>query len=259
MKITVVLPTYNEADNLETMVMSLLDLPLPLNIIVVDDNSPDGTGTIADQLAKAIPGKVEVLHRPKKNGLGRAYKAGFQRALATGADFIVQMDCDFSHSPHYLLQMAEAMNTTHADVVVGSRYVPGGELDERWDKWREFLSAWANIYARTLLRLKTKDTTAGYKMWRRPVLEAIDLERIISNGYIFQVEMTYLTQKLGFIQKEIPIYFEDRRIGKSKMDVPVKIEAAYRVLELLWKHRGIERADPRPAADHPAPYTPLSG
>jgi dolichol-phosphate mannosyltransferase len=258
-KITVVLPTYNEADNLETMVKSLLDLSLPLNIIVVDDNSPDGTGAIADRLAQQNPRHVEVLHRPKKQGLGRAYKAGFQRALVTHADFIVQMDCDFSHSPHYLLQMAEVMATTNAEVVVGSRYVPGGELDERWDKWREWLSAWANVYARAILRLKTKDATAGFKMWRRSVLEAIDLERVISNGYIFQVEMSYLTQKLGFIQKEIPIYFEDRRIGKSKMDVPVKIEAAYRVLELLWKHRAIERAEPRPKPEQPTPYTPLSG
>ena len=256
MKITVVLPTYNEADNLETMVKALLALPLPLDVIVVDDSSPDGTGKIADDLAQYYPTQVEVLHRPRKNGLGRAYKAGFQRALTTGADYIVQMDCDFSHSPHYLLQMADALTTSDVDVVVGSRYVPGGELDERWDRWREYLSAWANIYARTILRLKAKDATAGFKMWRRGTLEAIDLDRVISNGYVFQVEMTYLTQKLGFTYREIPIYFEDRRIGKSKMDIPVKIEAAYRVLELLWKHRGIERA--LPAATPPPPYTSFS-
>ncbi len=256
MKITVVLPTYNEAENLETMVKALIALPISLTIIVVDDNSPDGTGAIADALAQMYPSHVEVLHRAQKNGLGRAYKAGFQRALITGADYIVQMDCDFSHSPHYLLQMAEILTTSDVGVVVGSRYVPGGELDERWDRWREFLSAWANLYARAWLRLQAKDATAGFKMWRRGILEAIDLERIISNGYIFQVEMTYLTQKLGFTFREIPIYFEDRRIGKSKMDIPVKIEAAYRVLELLWKHRGIERAVP--LSDVPPPYTSFS-
>lgn len=242
MKLTVVLPTYNEADNLEAMVTALLALPLGVAVIVVDDNSPDGTGAIADRLAQAHPNRVEVIHRPRKNGLGRAYKAGFSRALANGSDFIVQMDCDFSHSPHYLPEMLETLTRIGADVVIGSRYVAGGKLDERWDRWREALSAWANIYARSILRLKARDATAGFKLWRREVLQAIDLERIISNGYIFQVEMTYLTQKLGFTHCEIPIYFEDRRIGKSKMDVPVKIEAAYRVLELLWKHRGIQRA-----------------
>src|SRR5690606_17878413 len=124
----------------------------------------------------------------RKNGLGRAYIDGFERALANGTDIVVQMDCDFSHSPHYLLQMAKLLGETDADVIVGSRYVPGGELDERWARWREYLSAWANIYARTILRLKVRDATAGFKMWRRHVLEAINLERIISNGYIFQVE-----------------------------------------------------------------------
>lgn len=242
MQIAVVLPTYNEAENIATMSAALLALPLDLRVIIVDDNSPDGTGALADELAQAHPTRVQVLHRPRKNGLGRAYKAGFARALEMGVEAIVQMDCDFSHSPQYLVPMAETLRESGVDVVVGSRYVPGGELDERWSWWREWLSAWANVYARSLLRLGVRDATAGFKLWRREVLEAIDMERVISNGYIFQVEMAYLTQKLGFTPREIPIYFEDRRIGHSKMDIPVKIEAAYRVLELLWKHRGIERA-----------------
>jgi len=241
-KIVVVLPTYNEADNIIAMSNALLALALDLSIIIVDDNSPDGTGKLADQLADAYPNRVRVLHRAEKNGLGCAYKAGFAQALAMNPDAIVQMDCDFSHSPDYLPVMAQALQEPNIDVVVGSRYVTGGELDERWSWWRELLSAWANFYARSILRLKARDATAGFKMWRSDVLRAIDLERIISNGYIFQVEMTYLTQKLGFRYHEIPIYFEDRRIGQSKMDIPVKLEAAYRVLELLWKHRRIQRA-----------------
>ena len=247
MNIAVVLPTYNEADNIVAMTNALLALPLDLSVIIVDDNSPDGTGVLADQLVEAHPAQIEVLHRAQKNGLGCAYKAGFARALAMNVDAIVQMDCDFSHSPEYLPIMAETLREPHVDVVVGSRYVSGGQLDKQWSWWRELLSAWANFYARTILRLKARDATAGFKMWRRDVLEAIDLARIISNGYIFQVEMTYLTQKLGFQHREIPIYFEDRRIGQSKMDIPVKLEAAYRVLELLAKHRGIQRAvlDPK--------------
>ena len=251
MKLAVVLPTYNEADNLEAMVQALLALPLDLFLIVVDDNSPDGTGMLADRLAESHPGRIEVLHRARKTGLGRAYKAGFTRALRTRADAIVQMDCDFSHSPSYLLLMLETLKTNDVDVVVGSRYVPGGQLDDRWSWWREYLSAWANVYARVILRLEAHDATAGFKIWKREVLEAIDLERVISNGYVFQVEMTYLAQKLGFRHREIPIYFEDRRIGHSKMNVPVKIEAAYRVIELLWKHRGIERASTK--AETPVP------
>lgn len=242
MKIAVVLPTYNEADNIIAMTNALLALPLDLSIVIVDDNSPDGTGKLANQLAQTHPHRVQVLHRAEKNGLGCAYKAGFRRALTMNPTTIVQMDCDFSHSPDYLPVMAKALQDPQIDVVVGSRYIKGGELDEGWSWWRELLSAWANFYARSILRLKARDATAGFKMWRSDVLRAIDLERIISNGYIFQVEMTYLTQKLGFHYHEIPIYFEDRRIGQSKMDIPVKLEAAYRVLELLWKHRGIQRA-----------------
>jgi dolichol-phosphate mannosyltransferase len=234
---TVVIPTYNEANNLPVMAAELLALDLDaLQILVVDDDSPDGTGQIADDLAKRYPSRIHVMHRQGKLGLGTAYVQGFTWALEHGADYIIQMDADFSHSPTYLPQFVELIK--NYDVVVGSRYVVGGQLDERWSWGRWFLSWWANsVWVRLILGLKTKDATAGFKCWRRSALERIGLERIRSNGYIFQVEMCYVAEKLGFRIKEIPIYFEDRRIGQSKMSVPVKLEAALRVFELLWRHR----------------------
>jgi dolichol-phosphate mannosyltransferase len=240
-KVMVVIPTYNEADNLPAMAGELLALDVPrLEMLIVDDNSPDGTGEIADNLVKHHPGRVHVLHRPGKGGLGTAYIAGFSYALEHAADLIVQMDADFSHSPNYIPQFLEAI--PGYDVVVGSRYVAGGRLDERWSWWRYFLSWWANsIYTRLILGLRTKDATAGFKCWRRSTLEGIGLERVRSNGYVFQVEMAYLTEKLGYRVLEIPIYFEDRRIGRSKMTVPVKIEAALRTWQIRWRHRNAGR------------------
>lgn len=239
MQTTVVIPTYNEAENLGAMVEALFALPLSrLTLILIDDNSPDGTGEIADHLAAMYAGRIDVVHRSGKLGLGTAYNIGFRRALAQGAEVIIQMDADFSHSPSYLPVMVEALRGDRADVVVGSRYVPGGELDERWSWWRYFLSWWANeVYARAVLNIQTRDATAGFKAWRRATLDAIGLDRVRSNGYVFQVEMAYLTEKLGFRVLEIPIYFEDRRIGKSKMTVPVKLEAAWRVWQIRWRHR----------------------
>jgi dolichol-phosphate mannosyltransferase len=237
----VVIPTYNEADNLPTLIGELLALGLPgLQVLIVDDNSPDGTGQIADDLTRQYPDRVHVLHRADKLGLGTAYITGFRYALERGADYVVQMDADFSHSPSYIPAFVQAMESY--DVVVGSRYVSGGQLDERWGWWRYFLSWWANsIYARLILRLKVKDATAGFKCWRRTTLEGIGLDRVRSNGYVFQVEMAYLTEKLGFRFLELPIYFEDRRIGRSKMTVPVKIEAALRTWQIRWRHRGAHR------------------
>ena len=240
-KIMVVIPTYNEADNLPTMVGELLTLELPqVEILIVDDNSPDGTGEIADDLVKRHPERMHVLHRTGKLGLGTAYVAGFTYAIEQGADLIVQMDADFSHSPGYILRLVEA--SKDYDVVVGSRYVSGGSLDERWSWWRYALSWWANsVYTRLILGVEVKDATAGFKCWRRATLEGIGLERVRSNGYVFQVEMAYLTEKLGYRFLEVPIHFEDRRIGQSKMTVPVKIEAALSTFQIRWRHRNAQR------------------
>ena len=237
----VVIPTYNEADNLPEMILTLLSLPFnDLQIIVVDDNSPDGTGAVADQLAADTWPHLVVIHRPGKQGLGTAYVAGFQRALLLGADIVVQMDADFSHSPHYIPHMITLLETY--DVVVGSRFVRGGHVDKRWSWWRYSLSWWANkIYARAILGICVNDATAGFKALRRHALEAIDLHALVSNGYIFQVEVAYLCQKLGLRVAEIPIYFEDRRIGKSKMDVPIKVEAVWRVWQIRWRYRHLQR------------------
>lgn len=237
----VVIPTYNEADNLPAITAELLQLGVPdLQLLVVDDDSPDGTGQVADELAQQrYPGRVHVIHRTGKLGLGTAYVTGFGKALDLGADYVLQMDADFSHSPKYILEMLEKIKDY--DVVVGSRYVGGGELDERWSWWRWFLSWWANVvWARVILGVRTKDATAGFKCWRRSALQRIGLERITSNGYVFQVEMAYVSEKLNFRILEIPIYFEDRRIGQSKMTVPVKIEAALRVFEIRWRHHNVQ-------------------
>ncbi|MBN1136962.1 MAG: polyprenol monophosphomannose synthase [Anaerolineae bacterium] len=241
-KVMVVIPTYNEAENLPTLVAELLALNLSdLEILFVDDNSPDGTGQVADSLAQQHSGRVHVLHRPGKMGLGTAYLTGFRYALDHSAELIVQMDADFSHSPRYIVKFVEAIQD--CDVVIGSRYAPGGRLDERWSWWRYFLSWWANsIYTRLILGLRVKDTTAGFKCWHRATLEGIGLDRVRSNGYVFQVEMAYLTEKLGYRLCEIPIYFEDRRIGRSKMTVPVKIEAALRTWQIRWRHRRAKRS-----------------
>lgn len=242
MKVTVVLPTYNEASNLPEMAQALWNLPgLALDLLVVDDASPDGTGRIADELAAAHPGRLQVMHRPGKLGLGTAYVQGFRRALDQGAEAIVQMDADFSHSPNYLPDFVARLNT--CDVVVGSRYVPGGQLDRRWEQGRVWLSAWANWYARIILGIQVHDATAGFKAWRRETLLGLGLSRIRSNGYIFQVEMAYVTERLGYRAVEMPIYFEDRRIGQSKMSLPVKLEAAWRVWQVGLRHHRLTPRD----------------
>jgi dolichol-phosphate mannosyltransferase len=247
-RITVVIPTYNEADNLPAITDALLRLGLPkLQVLIVDDNSPDGTGEVADELAvrcnaglgEAERPRLAVIHRRGKGGLGTAYVAGMMRAIAEGADFVVQMDADFSHSPSYLPQMLGVLLATGADVVIGSRYVPGGSLDAGWEWNRRLLSWWANLYSRAILGLRIRDMTAGFKMWRRAALQTIGLQNIRSNGYSFQVEMAYLCEKLGFRLVEIPIHFEDRRIGQSKLDVPVKLESAWRTWQIRWRYRSL--------------------
>ncbi len=242
MKTYIILPTYNEAQNLDPMVNQLRGLALPdPHILIIDDNSQDGTGAIADRLREQHPNCIAVLHRAGKLGLGTAYVTGFRWAIEQGADYIIQMDCDFSHSPSYLPQFISRVN--EYDVVVGSRYVPGGKLDPRWSGWRYFLSKWANsVWVRFILGTQVQDATAGFKCWHRRALERIPLESVRSNGYVFQVEMAYLCEKLGMRILEWPIYFEDRRIGKSKMTVPVKLEAAWRVLEIRLHHGALKHS-----------------
>jgi dolichol-phosphate mannosyltransferase len=238
-QLTVVIPTYNEAENLPSLAEQLWALPIPrLRLIIVDDASPDGTGQIADQLAAQEAGRMSVIHRAGKLGLGTAYTTGFQRAIAEGAEAIGQMDADFSHHPSYLPGFMESLE--NYDAVFGSRYVSGGRLDERWGFGRVLLSWFGNFYARTILRLHTRDVTGGYRIWRRETLMGIPLDAIRSNGYAFQVEMAFLAERLGYRLLEMPIYFEDRRIGQSKMSRRIILEASLRVWQLLLQHRKLK-------------------
>lgn len=221
-----VLPTYNEAGNIEAFVEAVLDkLPAAARILIVDDNSPDGTGEIADRLAGRLA-SVSVLHRPRKEGLGPAYVAGFRRALAEGAGHVVEMDSDFSHDPAYLPRLLEAGE--RADLAIGSRYVDGGGVSE-WSALRRAISRGGSAYARLVLGVKVRDLTGGFKCFRREVLEAIDLDSISSRGYAFQVEMTYRALRRGFKVVEVPIVFRERRVGASKMDRSIVAEAIWRV------------------------------
>jgi dolichol-phosphate mannosyltransferase len=226
--LVVVLPTYQEAANLPTIVAALFDLSLPgLRILVVDDNSPDGTGLVAEELAdKYGRRRLEVLHRGGKEGLGRAYVAGMSRALAAGAEFVVQMDSDLSHAPRYLPQMLGTLLSASADVVIGSRYVAGASLASEWSWHRRALSGFANYYVRAMLRLGIRDVTAGFKIWRSSALEAIDVASIRSNGYSFQVEMNFRSVRHGLKIVELPIHFAERREGDSKMNLRVQLESA---------------------------------
>ncbi len=234
--LTVVVPTYNEADNLRPLAESLWALDLPgLRILVVDDASPDGTGQLAEQLGDEYPGRISVIHRQGKLGLGSAYITGFKQALHDGAQAVAQMDADFSHSPSYLPDFVEHLG--HADAVLGSRYISGARLDERWGFGRVLLSRWGNFYARTILGLQVRDATGGFRIWRAETLQGMPLDSIRSNGYLFQVEMAYVAQRLGYRMLELPIYFEDRRIGRSKMSMAIQFEAAVRIWQVLLIHR----------------------
>jgi len=231
-----VLPTYNEAGNVEAFVEAVGDkLPASARILIVDDNSPDGTGEIADRLAERLPA-VSVLHRPRKEGLGPAYVAGFRRALAEGAGYVVEMDSDFSHDPAYLPRLLEAGG--RADLAIGSRYVDGGGVSE-WSAVRRAISRGGSAYARLVLGVQVRDLTGGFKCFRREVLEAIDLDSIESRGYAFQVEMTYRALKRGFRVVEVPIVFRERRVGASKMDRSIVAEAIWRV---PWLRFGRDRS-----------------
>ncbi|MFC3964372.1 polyprenol monophosphomannose synthase [Nocardia jiangsuensis] len=238
MRVTVVVPTYDERDNLPVAVERLTSLPVPdLHILVVDDNSPDGTGEVADKLAAELPAVVGVLHRTEKDGLGRAYIAGITRALDEGADVVIQMDADLSHPAEVIPAMLEKLRDTDAGVVLGSRYVPGGSTAEEWKWYRKALSAWANFYVNAILRLGVKDATAGFKAWKADTLRAIEVGSIRSNGYSFQVEMNYRTVKRGYTIAEVPIRFEERTIGDSKMSFAVQLESALMPWKLLFNRK----------------------
>jgi len=240
LKITVIIPTYNEAENLPKIRSAVFALPLTdISLLIVDDNSPDGTGSLADEFHKEFGDKFNVLHRSGKLGLGSAYIQGFRWALEHGADAVAQMDADFSHPPEKLVELAEAIQ--NCDMVIGSRYTAGGSLDERWPAWRKALSAWGNFYARTILGMHNRDVTGGFRLWRREALQRMPLDKIRSNGYVFQVELTYIATRLGFRIKEVPIHFADRRWGTSKMSLRIQIEAALRVWTLPFMYRNLNK------------------
>jgi dolichol-phosphate mannosyltransferase len=223
MRATVCLPTYNERDNLEPMVRALGEHGV--RVLVVDDNSPDGTGELADRLAEELD-YVDILHRPRKEGLGPAYLAGFDAALKSGAERILEMDCDFSHSPNDVPRLLAA--TDDADLALGSRYVDGGTI-RNWGLVRRAISSAGSFYARVLLSSSVRDLTGGFKCYRREVLETIDLDDIRSRGYAFQIETTYRALRAGFRVVEVPITFADREVGGSKMSRAIVLEAIWKV------------------------------
>jgi dolichol-phosphate mannosyltransferase len=231
---TVCLPTYDERDNLEPMVRALGEvLGRDDSVLVIDDSSPDGTGEIADRLAAELEW-VDVLHRPRKDGLGRAYLDGFRGALESGSALVLEMDCDFSHDPADVPRLIAAAED--ADVVLGSRYVPGGGT-QNWGLLRRAISRWGSLYAQVLLGLPVRDLTGGFKCYRREVLETIDLDAIRSRGYAFQIETTYRAVRAGFRVVEIPIRFVDREVGGSKMSRSIVLEAIWKVPALRFVSR----------------------
>ncbi|NTV65054.1 MAG: polyprenol monophosphomannose synthase [Oscillochloris sp.] len=225
---TVIIPTYNEADNIGQLIPQILANPR-CRVLVVDDGSPDGTGAIVAQIAREEP-RVGLLARPGKLGLGTAYIAGFKRALAEGAQLIIEMDADFSHDPRYLPDLIEAASSRY-DLVIGSRYVRGGGTAD-WGVGRKVISRGGNVYAGVILGLPVADSTGGYRCYRRGVLETINLDAVRSNGYAFQVEMVYRARRVGARIGEIPIIFPDRRVGKSKMSRRIFFEALINVWRL---------------------------
>jgi dolichol-phosphate mannosyltransferase len=243
--IVVVVPTYNEVPNIETLVRGVLEQGDHYRLIIVDDNSPDGTGQLADALAAADPGRIDVLHRPAKRGLGPAYVAGFRRALQMAPDLVAQMDADLSHDPRALALLVAA--TRQADLAIGSRYVPGGG-PAGWPLWRRLLSSMGGRYARAVLGVPVTDLTGGFKVWRRPLLEEIDLLALRSDGYAFTIEATWRALRAGARVTEVPIVFTDRVAGASKLSRRIVLEAALIVWKLRWDARSSKRSvAPRPS------------
>jgi dolichol-phosphate mannosyltransferase len=243
MHVTVVIPTFNEIENLANLASAIFSLTqLDIGILIVDDNSPDGTGELAERLASENPNRFGVIHRAGKQGLGTAYLTGFQCALEDGADAVIQMDADFSHPVAKIPELVQTLGG--CDVVIGSRYIHGGSVDVHWPFWRKGLSAFGNIYARTILGLPVRDATGGFRIWSHQALEGMPLKRVSSNGYAFQVEMIYIAHRLGYHIREIPIYFADRRWGTSKMSFQIQKEAALRVWQILFEYRRLHRSQP---------------
>lgn len=238
--VTVVLPTYNEAANLPVIVDALFGLALTgLRMVVVDDNSPDGTGAVAEELAvRHGRDRMSVVHRPGKQGLGRAYVDGMSRAIRGGAEYVVQMDSDLSHRPEYLPQMLGALLSSNADVVIGSRYIAGASLGQRWPWHRRLLSGFANAYARAFLRPGIRDMTAGFKLWRSAALHDLDLPSVQSKGYSVQVELSHRAVRRGLKVLEVPIHFADRAAGRSKLNLRVQFESALMPVRLRLGRRG---------------------
>jgi dolichol-phosphate mannosyltransferase len=236
-KTTIVIPTYNEAENVPLMAEAIFALNLEgVQLLIVDDDSPDGTAAITKKLTEKYPGKIHLLHRVGRRGLGSAYVEGFRWAIEQGSDYIFQMDADFSHPPDQLPVMLRLI--PDYDVVVGSRYVTGGRLDERWGWHRRFLSWWANsVWVHLWLGVKTHDATAGFKCWKSAALQKIDLGNVQSTGYGFMVELCYLAERAGLRIFETPIYFRERDLGQSKMSLKVQLHAAARVIEIRQRHR----------------------
>jgi dolichol-phosphate mannosyltransferase len=232
--VVVVVPTYNERPNLEALVRAVLAQDARYRLIIVDDNSPDGTGQVADALAVAYPGRIEVIHRPAKRGLGPAYVAGFQSALQLLPDLVVQMDADLSHDPGDLPRLVAAAE--EYDLAIGSRYIPGGGT-VGWPLWRRLLSRAGGDYARVVLGVPIRDLTGGFKVWRRPVLERLDLASLRSDGYAFTIEATWRALQDGARVVEVPILFTDRVAGASKLSRRIVLEAAMLVWKLRWEAR----------------------
>lgn len=246
-KVIVVLPTYNERENITRIVPALFALNIPnFHLLVVDDNSPDGTGQILEDLAQeaGYQGKLNVLHRAEKRGLGPAYIEGFKQALALGADCVIQMDADLSHQPKYIPRLLE--KARRFDIVIGSRYAAGGSVDEGWGPLRKLLSWWANrVYTPAILGVPIRDATGGFRVYQRECLIGMDLDQVKANGYVFMVELAFVAHRLAYRIGEIPIHFPDRQHGDSKMSGAIAFEAALRVWQIRFRHRKLKPADRR--------------
>lgn len=246
-KVVVVLPTYNERENIPRIVPALFALDIPnFHLLVVDDNSPDGTGEIVEDLAResVYKGRLDLLRRAEKQGLGPAYIEGFKFALALGADLVIQMDADLSHQPKYIPQLLEQARLF--DIVIGSRYAAGGSVDAGWGPLRKLLSWWANrLYTPAILGVPIRDATGGFRIYQRDCLIGMDLDKVKANGYVFMVELAYVAHRLAYRIGEIPIHFPDRQHGASKMSSAIALEAALRVWQIRFRHRRLKPADRR--------------